>query len=153
MKKRSSQDMKSVLGFFLLCGWIAVILYSSYRIELGLTDIGYGFILFLKRMLDLFPFARAWDVNWMEDALHMIVHIEAFILLGVFAGAATRWWGIKGRKRLIAVVLLGLATAIIDEGYQWLVLRGAWVSLDLVWELIAVVIGLKIEEFVAYSNR
>lgn len=153
MRTRSIQDMKKALGLFLICGWFVVILYSSYRIEQGLTDIGYSFILFLKRVFEFFRFASLGDLNWLEEAFNMIVHLEAFVLLGVFAGAATTWWDLKGRRRWVLILLLGLAIALVDEGYQCLVLDGDWNSLDLIWEVMAVVIGLKIDDFVAFSNR
>ena len=151
--KRSNQYLKNAFGIILILAWFAVILYSSYRIELGLTEIGHGFILFLKRLIDQIGFAGVWEVNWMEDALHRIVHIEAFILLGVFAGVATAWWGIQSRSRVVIVLLLGIAAVLVDEGYQYAVLQGSWSHLDLILESIGVAVGLKIEEFVAFSNR
>lgn len=153
MKRESHQDFKSLFGLLLVCGWIVVILYSSYRAELGLTETGHHFIRFTQEILQHVGFSRSWDQAWMENALHRIIHIEAYILLGVFTGAVARWWRCYGRRRLIMIVFLGLAIALTDEGYQWLVLNGSWNSLALIWEVGAVVIGLKIEDFVVYSNR
>ncbi len=153
MKRQSNQCLRKISGLLLAVGWFAVVLYSSYRIELGLTEIGHGFILFLKRMIDRIGFSGAWELNWMEESLHRIVHIEAFILLGVFAGVAAAWWGIQGRRRVMMVVLLGIVAVLADEGYQYWVLHGTWSNVDLIWGSIAVAVGLKIEDFVAYSNR
>lgn len=151
--KRSNQYLKNAFGIILILAWFAVILYSSYRIELGLTEIGHGFILFLKRMLQRIGFIGTWELNWMESALHWIVHIEAFILLGVFAGVAADWWEIRGRRRVIMVILLGFFAVLADESYQYWILHGSWNNLDLIWESIGIFVGLKIEDFVAYSNR
>lgn len=153
MNTKSNTCWKKMLGISLILGWWAVVLYSSYRIQSGFTEIGKGFVAFLDRMLRQFNISSDRSMEELEYALHAILHLEAYILLGVFAGTVFAWWKLRGKRRLILILTLGLAVALTDEWYQVMVLKQAWGFADLFWELTGVVVGLKIQDFVAYSNR
>ncbi len=153
MENGFERKTRKVFGIFLVLGCMAGIFYSSYRIEMGFTDIGLGFIEFIKRMAVQWQFSAEWNLDWLEVVLQKIVQIVAFILLGFFVSASFTWWGIAGRRRMWLVALTVVFISVADEGFQSLVLQGEFSGLDLIWDLAGAFAGYEILRFKEITNR
>ena len=153
METGFSPHMGKALGVCLILGCIAGVFYSSYRIEMGFTDIGIGLIEFVKRIAAEWRFSAEWNLEWLEPALKKMVQIVAFVLLGFFVSAAFSWWEIVDRKRVWLMVFTAAAVSVADEGFQSLALQGNFSGLDLIWDMAGVFVGYEILHFKEITNR
>jgi VanZ family protein len=104
-------------------------------------------------MADSWSATAGWDLSWLQGALEEIVHIEAFILLGVFLALVMSWWDIRGRRMRYAMAAVAILTGLADEGFQEVFLSGAFRMLDVLWDLLAVLAGAGIFHFIRATNR